>query len=223
MSKDLSYMENISIFEGITANEKEKMFGCFSPREYSFLPDEIIMTYQSAIERIGILMDGKAAFYCVDTEGNQSLLEQYGVNAVFGEIFLLPSSTLGYFVQAQTRCKVIFIDYQHIVKRCHNACLYHSRLVSNLFILTAKKAQSLTAHINILSQRTVRRKLIAYFEFQCRDNGKESFQLPMTYSALAEYLCVERSSMMREIKKMKEDGLLETEGRTIRLLPVAPS
>ena len=39
----------------------------------------------------------------------------------------------------------------------------------------------------------------------------------MTLSSLAEYLCVDRSAMMREIKVLKEEGLLTSDKREFYL------
>ena len=42
--------------------------------------------------------------------------------------------------------------------------------------------------------------------------------MPFAFTTLAEYLSVDRSAMMRELKKMREEGLVHVEGRTITLL-----
>ena len=40
----------------------------------------------------------------------------------------------------------------------------------------------------------------------------------MSLSSLAEYLCVDRSAMMREIKQLREEGFLASDKRTFTLL-----
>lgn len=40
----------------------------------------------------------------------------------------------------------------------------------------------------------------------------------MPYSALAEYLCLDRSAMMRELKRLGDEGLIERNGRHIWLI-----
>lgn len=104
---------------------------------------------------------------------------------------------------------MLFIDYSQIIKRCSNACAEHSRLVNNLLQMTASKAQSMALHINILSRRTTRQKLLTYFEINALKTKEKYFPLPMSLSALADYISVDRSSMMRELRKMKEEGLIE--------------
>ena len=45
-----------------------------------------------------------------------------------------------------------------------------------------------------------------------------SFTLPMSYTSLAEYLCVDRSALMREIKKLNEQKIIHTDKKTIKVL-----
>ena len=45
-----------------------------------------------------------------------------------------------------------------------------------------------------------------------------SFLLPFSLLKLANYLCIDRSAMMREIKKMKEEELIAIEGKRVTLL-----
>ena len=58
---------------------------------------------------------------------------------------------------------------------------------------------------------------MAYLNSAAGENRGESFILPMSYTTLAEYLSVDRSAMMREMRKMREEGLICTEGRSVTL------
>ena len=48
--------------------------------------------------------------------------------------------------------------------------------------------------------------------------SKNSFRLPFSLSMLADYIATDRSAMMRELKKLKDEGFLTSDGRQIRLL-----
>ena len=74
------------------------------------------------------------------------------------------------------------------------------------------------AHIYFLSGRTVRQKLMQYFRFLSEKAENKTFELPVTLSALADYLFIDRSAMMREISKMNKEGLIASKGRQITLL-----
>ena len=208
---------SVTLFAHINDWQKQQIFCCFTPEYRNYLSGENIIDYQSHPERIGVILSGKAQVIASDAEGNTFIIEELSDNAVFGELFLLPLADRGYAVEALSDCKVMFIRYSDIIKRCEKACPYHSQLVDNLFCLAAIKARGLNTHLQILSQRTTRDKLLCYFSCIGQEKGNE-FELPMTWSRLADYLCVNRSALMREIKKLNEEGLLITNGRQIRLL-----
>ena len=68
-----------------------------------------------------------------------------------------------------------------------------------------------------LSQRTIREKLICYFMQLAAQAKASSFSLPFTMVDLADYLSIDRSAMTRELKRMKEEGLIEMDKRCVRL------
>ena len=210
-------MDPLSLFSGITAQQQQQMEQCFHPVRAAFEAGETIMSYASAPVRLGTLLDGRAHLSSLDAEGRESRLEELEQGDVFGEMCILPLDNQDYRVEADTGCQVMFIDYAHLIKRCANACPHHSQLVDNLFQITARKTQSMAMHIHVLSQRSLRQKLTAYFSFQRLLAGSSSFTLPLSYRALADYLGVDRSAMTRELSKMKREGLLTAHGRKITL------
>ena len=60
-------------------------------------------------------------------------------------------------------------------------------------------------------ERQVRERVLA-----ARSGGSD-FSLPFSLSALADYISADRSAMMRELKKMREEDLLSVHGRDVTL------
>ena len=111
---------------------------------------------------------------------------------------------------------VIFLEKNSSSKaRCEKACDHHSRMVENMFRLVAEKATTLSERVEILSRRNIREKLMSYFTMQAAHCGENRFLLPFSLSALADYISTDRSAMMRELKKMREEGLVEVNGRQV--------
>ena len=48
--------------------------------------------------------------------------------------------------------------------------------------------------------------------------GSKIIYLPFSFTDLADYLAVNRSAMSREISNLKEEGLIEVNGKKIKLL-----
>ena len=88
-------------------------------------------------------------------------------------------------------------------------------IIDSLFKLNFKKS---LLHINILGQRTIRNKLLFFFEHLKMQNNSNAFTLPMPFSDLADYLAVDRSAMMRELKKLNDEKIIKTKIRKITLL-----
>ena len=47
--------------------------------------------------------------------------------------------------------------------------------------------------------------------------GSESFLLPFSLSTLADYIATDRSAMMRELKRLRTEGVIQSSGRQITL------
>lgn len=214
-------MENLiftDLFQGVAQNEIDRMLCCFQTQKVHFEKGETLMTYHATLEKVGILLSGKAHLYCIDYDGTYTLLERLAPSDLFGELFTLPLSNLEYIVEADSSCEVLFIPYASLIKRCENACHHHTQIVDNLFHMATKKSQALSLRINLLTAKTIRQKLLHYFLYVSSCTGSSSFRLDMSLTDLADYLCVDRSSMMREMRVLKDDGILESKGREITLL-----
>ena len=172
--------------------------------------------------RVGVVQRGKISVMRTDADGVRTIFEQLGKGGVFGDAIGPARADGGYFLLADEDCDVLMIDYEHIIKRCPNACTHHSTVVANLVKLMSEKTQALSEHLEILSRRTTREKLTAYFSLLAAKNKSPYFTLPFSQTSLADYICVDRSAMARELKRMSDEGLIEVDKRNIKLCSRTP-
>lgn len=206
------------LFNGIDDSGIKRLMGCMRMRITTFQAEEHIAELGTKLEKIGILVEGSAHIELSDADGVTTRMEMLTDGDVFGELFFLPHEDRLCVVQADTVCRVMFLDWQHVIRPCPHSCDPHGQLIANLFQLAAEKTRQLSAYTDILSQRTMRQKLLTYFTSLYRETGSRRITLPMSLAALAEYLCVDRSAMMRELRVMRKEGILETNRREITLL-----
>ena len=81
----------------------------------------------------------------------------------------------------------------------------------------SKKLIELNGRVEVLSKRTIREKLLGYFNLMVKGKTNRYFYLPFSYTELADYLAIDRSAMMREIKNLKEEGIVTINSRKIVL------
>ena len=120
-------------------------------------------------------------------------------------------------VVAETPCRVWFMAADQVTKRCEKACAHHTQVVENMFQLVAEKATALYERVEVLSRRSIRDKLLCYFSLLAAKNHGGEFSLPFSLSALADYISTDRSAMMRELKKMRDEALVDIRGRKVLL------
>lgn len=209
----------VHLFDNIAEDEIARMMVCFQASERIYLPGEYICSYGEKNVQIGIIIEGKVQILRTHEDGRQTILEILSEGDIFGEALSFVShAACALQVYSMEKSKVIYIDYAHLIKRCPNACDHHSQMVNNALQMISQKAIQLSERLEVLSQRTTREKLLCYFAIQAEYHQSRTFTLPFSLSMLADYLSVDRSAMMREIKKMKEEELIQTDRQKIMLL-----
>ena len=189
---------------------------CSKTQKKSFKKSEIITTYIAKRNQFCLLLSGEANLIRYDFNGNRTIIEQLSKDSLFGEIFTNNLNS-EYSIEAVSDCEVLFMEYSGIIKRCKKACLCHSTLVDNVFRLMSEKIINNSEKIEILMSRTIREKLRTYFSLMSKKRGKKTFRIPISYTDLADYLSIDRSAMMREIKNLKDDGVIIVDGKKITI------
>ena len=88
----------------------------------------------------------------------------------------------------------------------------------NLLKIISQKIQENNERIEILTNKTIRDKLLAYFRNNTKNSNNRIVYLPFTLTDLADYLAVNRSAMSRELKNLKDEGFIEIKNKKIKLL-----
>ena len=66
--------------------------------------------------------------------------------------------------------------------------------------------------------RTIRKSILDYLAYERKKQNSNVIQLTITKKALAETLGVQRTSLSRELAKMRDDGLINFDAHSIELL-----
>ena len=208
------------LFQDISYEDYRSLLTCFQAVQKAFRPDDLIYDFSAPNnDAVGIVERGGAALIRIDEEGVSTVMEELGPGGVFGRTLAFASSSGDSMeVVCRTPCDVLFIDYPHILKRCENACNHHSVLVQNMLRLMSDKAQALSQRVDVLSRRSIREKLLCYFRQLSERAGSNTFTLPFSLSTLADYIATDRSAMMRELKRLREEGAIRSDGRQFTLL-----
>ena len=197
---------------------KDFQTNCSKVQKKTFAKNEVITTYIGKRNQFCILISGNADLVRYDLNGNKTIVEHFSNNDVFGEVFYDITTNNELLVEANSKCEVLFYIYDDIHSKCKNSCKFHHTLSENLPELILTKVTKLNMRIELLAKRSIRDKLLGYFNLLSSRNLSRTFFLPFSLTDLADYLSIDRSAMMRELKFLKEEGFVKKTGKKITLL-----
>ena len=208
-------MDDFSLKAKFTNAEIMGLKACFGTVSRNFNRGEIITRGSSVNNTMGIITSGTAYLVTTNLDYQRRIIDYYQSGNIFGKYFFPNSEENLYYVIAKTNCSVDFVKYNRLITCCGNNCAKHVQMIDHLIMVTTRKQ---LMHIDILGQRTLRSKLTSFFEYVKLQKNSKSFTIPLPLSDLADYLAVDRSAMMREIKKMNEENIICSDKRKFTLL-----
>ena len=207
------------LFHGIKPDERNAMLSCIGYHIGTFPKGDIVAFEGDNLKHIGIIVSGAVDMVKEDLWGNKTMLVRMRKDKLFGETFACGSDNLSVvtFLVSED-AKILFMPFDRVMHSCTMACQFHHRLIENMVKIIADKNRDLMRKIDVVSKRTIREKLLAYLSIQAQVQGSRYFEIPLGRVELAEYLCVDRSALTRELTKMKEDGLIDYDKNCFRIL-----
>ena len=219
MKKYVSVLKRTQLFAGVGDDEIASMLSCLGARLYTYKKGEYVLRQGEHLNDIIVLVDGNLHIQKDDYWGNRSILSQISVGEMFGEAYVAPESgALLNDVVAVDESSVIFFDVKRIITICSSICRFHSMVVQNMFFAISEKNRKLVQKLGHMSKRSTREKLISYLSEEAKRHNSSSFTIPFNRQQLADFLSVDRSAMSNELCRMRNEGLLEFNKNSFRLL-----
>lgn len=209
-------LEKPRIYENIEEKKLQKLLSTLQSSTLFYKQNQTIAYSISNRNLIGIMESGEANLLRFDYDGKRTIIDELTPGDIFSDMFISANSS-ELSVIATTNCKVTFIEYEELIKKCKTSQTA-TILLDNLFKVVSTTLIKRNERIELLTKRSIRNKLLAYFELQEKKNNSKTFNLNYSYTDLADYLAIDRSAMMREIKNLKEDKLIKDINKKITIL-----
>ena len=128
------------------------------------------------------------------------------------------TSNENYQIIADEDTEVLIIDYDKLLNQDNFSYGYYCVFFKNLFNIISNKLKERNDRIRILEKKTIRDRLLEYFEIEFKKNHSKHIYPPSSFKNLADYFGINRAAMFREMKNLKEDGFIESKNGRITLL-----
>ena len=208
--RDIGVLANAALFRGISEEETGFLVKCLRARRHLFPKGSFIQHAGEPFTRIGIVLTGSVDILFEDAVGRKSILTTIEPGGMFGEGAVtarLPASPVS--VYASEDVSVCFLEYPFMVRSCEKNCSYHNLLVENMIEILSRKLILMNKKLNYALTRSIRDKITAYLVDEYGTHKARRFDIVYNREGLANYLSVDRSSLSRELAKMKEEGLID--------------
>jgi len=184
-------------------------------RVLEFNRNETILTDTSDENKIAFVLSG-VVYLCSENDLYERSILRFFREGEMLSTHMLPDEALGvsYFI-AKTPVSVVIFSRDDVWALAASGSAWRDKLSA----LMSTQLEKAFAHSSIIShQRSIRERVIMFLKQQSLEQGSATVNIPMPFSDLAEYLATERSALMRELGKMKQDGIITGKNRTITLL-----
>jgi len=207
------------LFREIDEGNYNHLLTCLGVQIKSYNEEEYIFFAGDVINYIGIILSGRAQIMKESLAGNKHIIAVLEPSQIFAEGIVCTASRISpVTVQAMEPVKVLLIPYEKIIKSCGQTCAYHITLIRNMMTILGEKNVTLNWKLEILSLKGMREKLASYLLKTSLEYGSNTFQIPLNRTELADFLNVSRTSMCRELSRMKDEGLIDLYGRSFKIL-----
>lgn len=210
---NIDILRNISLFSAVKESNLEKLIAGNHIYQKHYMKGATVHNANETCRTLDIVLSGSLVAYSLSTNGSATTMFEFsqgsviGANLLFGDNHSYPLT-----IYCLTDCQIIHIDINAVLEFLHdyNFTLHYIKSIS-------QNSQGINQKIAMFTQRTLRENIMNYFKQQTIIQKSSVILLPMSKRQLADYLGVQRPSLFRELKKLKEEGIIEINNRTITI------
>ncbi len=187
--------------------------GSFKTTEYG--KNNIVHFVGEVCSKLEIILSGKVVIERIDESGNlMTIAEFFSGDVLGGNLMFSKNPYYPMTVTAKEATLILEINKDRLFSLFsdnHEFLKSYLEYVSDHTVILGDRIKH---YVN----RTIRESLISYLDYECKKQNSNIIKLSMTKKALAERIGVQRTSLSRELAKMREDGLIEFTPVSISLL-----
>jgi CRP-like cAMP-binding protein len=209
-----AFISQSPIFRGISEDELGNLFGQIHYQLKTYQKNDLIVMSGEICDRLLIVQQGSVKAEMTDYSGKTIKIEDIEAPRPLATAFLFgKENRFPVTVSANNQVEIISIPKGEFVKMLQ----LNSLILNNYLNTISTRAQFLSQKLKFLSFKTIKQK-IAHFLLEKAGDRLNTIELPQSQEQLAEMFGVARPSLARTLGEMVQEGLIETQRRSIKIL-----
>ncbi len=201
------------LFSTLTEEEQRQLLNHYSSIT-THKKNSIVYLEKTKCRSLDLVLKGKLVVQDINKNGNVVLLkhisqgETFGANLLFADNSYYPMTFL-----AKNNSAILHVDKANILRLCQNKLFLQAFLA-----LVSEQALFLATRIKSFTHKSLRELIIVFLQHEYHSQRSQVIKLSTTKKELAERFGVQRSSLSRELQKMRKEGLITYDAKTITIL-----
>ncbi len=162
-----------------------------------------------------VVVSGRVKIFKLSPEGKEQILHIFGPGDPFGEVAVFSGQHFPANAEAMESSRIFFFprdSFSDLIKK-------NPSLALNMLAILSKRLRRFANLIDDLSLKEVPGRLAAHLLYLSgQTEGSEQLELSITKTQLASLLGTIPETLSRILGKMSKQGLIESDGRRIKIL-----
>lgn len=215
MKKYKGILSDIGFLRSIS-NEKRKQLlqeGKLSIREYG--NHEIIHFEGDKCSGVEVILSGEVVVEYINESGDLMIITRFSRGDILGgNLMFSQNPHYPMTITAKKASTIIYIDKEHLFQ----LFLENPEFLKGYLEFVADHTIILGDKIKMDVNQTIRQRVIKYLEYQKERQHNASMKWDVSKKELAERMGIQRTSLSRELAKMRKEGLIEYDAERVTLL-----
>ena len=210
MDNFIKILANINLFKCFNEEELSKIFEQ-NFKLKSYLKNSIIHLENEVCNSMDIILEGDIIIQKIDAEGKVLSINDFSNGDIIGENLLFSiENRYPMTISAKSDVKILHVDKKLVLKLCKsNECF-----LINFLQLLSSKTLFLTNKITS-TMKTLRQCIIEFLLYEYYTQETNKIKLNITKKELADKIGVQRTSLSRELNKMRKEALIDFNNKYI--------
>lgn len=201
-------LQELPLFRDVSAEEVDKFIAATGAVIKRVSKGQRILKAYEKNHNIGVIVEGEAQVLAEDRFGNETVSHNLERGAMLGSTSaIMPQIPYDMAIEALTDVLVLWIPYKALLMVGPKLGRTHGLVMKNMLEAFCRKNVLMVQKIKILSQKTLRERLILYLIYKEQRQGQKKVHVPGRVQLAKELEC-NRSALTREISAMHSEGML---------------
>ena len=208
-----------NLFENIDKKEIPDILENFKSQKKSCDKGNIIIDTGDKVESIYIILNGKIEISKEYDDTRKNIVNILESGEIFAEAIALSTNKISPITAVSlSKSELIKINVKNIFD--NNLKNNKNIFIENLLKIISDKNKFLSIKNDILSQKSLRSKIILYLKYMSNMQKSKKITVPYSRDKLAEFISADRSALSRELNRLAKEKIIELNGSKINILNI---